>query len=579
MDNNKVPDKSETNSSQQSQNPALSALVSLSSQKISTGILLPPDPNTFRPLVLPQVVLTDNNESSSDQLHNSESNAAKSATIIDFSLTNANPILPVISNPEPLSSSTTTLEQNGQFLTDFSFNVNTTIVNEPKSNSTENHEYTTIQPYWFYSKIIQDRLFWFPFSLIDSQRLEQAHLNKIEVISTNGNRYDVNLTLRKRIPVYWTGTSNDVRRSLWFYKSEYDIRFMPFDEETNDLLENVYKKTCTEKIWHTKHEINGETLVFHSPSLMAIHRLEGELTEYTSFSTGIPRTRILKRGLPDELTEDIEEGEKEGVQHLCFVVHGIGEGCDARFRPLVDCVDDFRFVSQTIAHNHFKPYLDEGQIDRVEFLPVYWHGDLHLEATGVDGRLTPITLPSVPKMRNFTNGTLLDILFYTSPVYCQKIISRVISEMNRLYDIFLQRNPSFKGQVSVIGHSLGSVILYDVLVNQVSNQDDPQLEPTIAHGSPIAMFLTVRGINSLAQDYELPTCKGLFNIFHPYDPVAYRIEPLIDPSWTCSPVLMEHHKGRKRMHLGQKVDFIYLEIQIVQNVALEILYRMVYKRL
>lgn len=57
--------------------------------------------------------------------------------------------------------------------------------------------------------------------------------------------------------------------------------------------------------------------------------------------------------------------------------------------------------------------------------------------------------------------------------------------MNRLYDIFLQRNPTFKGQVSVIGHSLGkninkrilfrktvsfnflgSVILYDILVNQ-----------------------------------------------------------------------------------------------------------------
>jgi len=54
--------------------------------------------------------------------------------------------------------------------------------------------------------------------------------------------------------------------------------------------------------------------------------------------------------------------------------------------------------------------------------------------------------------------------------------------MNRLYDIFLQRNPSFNGKISVIGHSLGkfqsnrfvkrnlsclgSVILYDILVNQ-----------------------------------------------------------------------------------------------------------------
>lgn len=36
-----------------------------------------------------------------------------------------------------------------------------------------------------------------------------------------------------------------------------------------------------------------------------------------------------------------------------------------------------------------------------------------------------------------------------------------------------------------------------------------------ALGSPIAMFLTVRGVRSLAVDYELPTCRGLLNIFHP----------------------------------------------------------------
>ena len=34
-------------------------------------------------------------------------------------------------------------------------------------------------------------------------------------------------------------------------------------------------------------------------------------------------------------------------------------------------------------------------------------------------------------------------------------------------------------------------------------------------GSPIAMFLTVRGVTSLAPNYTLPTCVGLLNIFHP----------------------------------------------------------------
>ena len=29
------------------------------------------------------------------------------------------------------------------------------------------------------------------------------------------------------------------------------------------------------------------------------------------------------------------------------------------------------------------------------------------------------------------------------------------------------------------------------------------------------MFLTVRGVTSIEADFTLPTCKGLFNIFHP----------------------------------------------------------------
>lgn len=48
------------------------------------------------------------------------------------------------------------------------------------------------------------------------------------------------------------------------------------------------------------------------------------------------RPRIVKRGL-NEVVEKIEPDETEKIDHVCFVVHGIGEGCDLRFRPLLDC--------------------------------------------------------------------------------------------------------------------------------------------------------------------------------------------------------------------------------------------------
>ncbi|KAE8287238.1 Phospholipase DDHD1 [Larimichthys crocea] len=59
-----------------------------------------------------------------------------------------------------------------------------------------------------------------------------------------------------------------------------------------------------------------------------------------------------------------------------------------------------------------------------------------------------------------------------------------------------------------------------------------KVENFFCMGSPLAVFLALRGIrpgNNGVQDHILPTsiCKRLFNIFHPTDPVAYRLEPLI----------------------------------------------------
>jgi len=48
----------------------------------------------------------------------------------------------------------------------------------------------------------------------------------------------------------------------------------------------------------------------------------------------------------------------------------------------------------------------------------------------------------------------------------QTIVQTVGSELNRLHDLFLKRNPKFTGGVSVSGHSLGSLILFDLLCHQ-----------------------------------------------------------------------------------------------------------------
>ena len=133
----------------------------------------------------------------------------------------------------------------------------------------------------------------------------------------------------------------------------------------------------------------------------------------------------------------------------------IGGACDIKLRPIHDVVDSYRDLTNNLSKKHFQRAHLMEKVSRVEFLPVNWHKPLHGEDMGLDERMRPLTLKSIPKLRHFVNDTLLDILFYTSPIYCQRILDTVVSEINRIYTLFCERNEEFKGKVSIIGHSLG----------------------------------------------------------------------------------------------------------------------------
>uniref|UniRef100_A0A671NTN8 SEC23-interacting protein-like n=1 Tax=Sinocyclocheilus anshuiensis TaxID=1608454 RepID=A0A671NTN8_9TELE len=556
--------------------------------------------------------------------------------------------------------------------------------------------YEPVQPHWFYCKQVESKMVWLPFSILDSICLEET-FNSVQpdpenvIVCTDGGRYDVQLYDRSRTAVYWEEEPTEVRRCTWFYKGDTDSRFIPYSEEFSEKLEAEYKNAVTTNQWHRRLEFpSGETIVMHNPKVIVQFQPSAMPDEWGTTQDGQTRPRIVKRGVDDDHDE-------------------------------VPDVDDFRSVSLKLLQSHFKKARDDHLISRVEFLPVHWHTALHGDATGVDRRIKKITLPSTGRLRHFTNETLLDVLFYNSPTYCQTIMDTVAFEINRLHSLFMQRNPDFKGRVSVAGHSLGSLILFDLLSNQktgspsagpVTNgnalpnvkqvspviqanevptvvaaeeeskeeeeeignlssvleklglseylstfetekidvesllmctiddlkemaiplgprkklanfvkeksakqaarktvkektveKEEPketqppvQTEPTpdsavsklpagrtmssihvdynyfeigtgqvsvvyhaldfepvnfFALGSPIGMFLTVRGVEKIEESYQLPTCKGFFNIYHPVS-VAYRIEPMILPDIELEPVLIPHHKGRKRLHLELK---------------------------
>ncbi|XP_068228362.1 phospholipase DDHD2-like isoform X2 [Palaemon carinicauda] len=456
--------------------------------------------------------------------------------------------------------------------------------------------YHPVMHHWFYS--VGQPQVWKPFTFKDSLNLEEAFREgSQELIPTEGGRYDVSITEHLRKPVYWEEEPSHVRRCSWFKKSPLEAQPVPYEEEMAEQLEAEYRDAMMTGKWHRQIDApGGDRIMIHSTRTM-IHYV-GLDSDFASVN-GSHAPLSVKRG-----TEDFEimDGEADEVDHLLFLVHGIGSVCDLRFRAVEECVDDFRKLGHQLLSSHFKQSVDMGLVGRVEILPVSWHKALHGDATGIDRKLKPITLRSIPKLREFTNDTILDVLLFTSPIYCQHIMDTVASELNRLYNLFSERNPSFKGLVSLGGHSLGSVILFDLLMHQSANDEEEEEgeetpvskeeyspherpskdsisspinyvmggqgtgQPSLIYpklifkpeafflmGSPFAMFVTVRGIDTIGLDYELPTCKRVFNIFHPFDPVAYRLETLLDPSLTnLRPVLIPHHKGRKRMHLELK---------------------------
>ncbi|KAI8957653.1 DDHD domain-containing protein [Daldinia sp. FL1419] len=319
-----------------------------------------------------------------------------------------------------------------------------------------------------------------------------------------------------------------------------------------------------------------------------------------------------------------QDGETQGrdIEHLVLVTHGIGQLLGLRMES-VNFVHDVNMLRKTIkaVYTHsadLKTLNKESENGpgncKIQVLPVCWRhlldfpkrrekkgetdlGDVADEEDEYPS-LEDITIEGVAFARSLISDLALDVLLYQS-AYREQIAEIVLKESNRIYKLFLERNPDFKGKVHIIGHSLGSAIMFDILCRQRERPKPPEtprhplrfwpsqerFEPPQDHrdlsfdfdvedfyclGSPIGLFQMLKGrtiaarsksnaapsesplhpeyvddpflSSSMATDQRLSAITGhpfsvsspktgqLFNIFHPSDPISYRLEPLISPA-------------------------------------------------
>eukprot|EP00742_Colponemidia_sp_Colp-10_P008174 GILJ01008830.1.p1 GENE.GILJ01008830.1~~GILJ01008830.1.p1 ORF type:complete len:661 (+),score=124.09 GILJ01008830.1:165-1985(+) len=259
---------------------------------------------------------------------------------------------------------------------------------------------------------------------------------------------------------------------------------------------------------------------------------------------------------------DLQPDDGKDIDHLIIIVHGIG----ATRERLADNLKGFRTTMEHVLHTRFTSIPIRTEIEMID-----WKSSL-LEKT--KKQLSWVTLGTATFARSVLNQSVVDLLFYLDPSHSSLIIEEVVEQMNMKFQAIVSKYPKFSGKISLIGHSLGSVILYDILSHQISladaleaeltggsanaNASYPQLsfapQNLFIMGSPLPLFLTIRGAKMGPQNTELPTCRNLFNIFHPLDPVAYRMEPLrvegelpVEGTFSTPPVVISHwRKGQKK---------------------------------
>uniref|UniRef100_A0AAA9TL32 DDHD domain containing 1 n=1 Tax=Bos taurus TaxID=9913 RepID=A0AAA9TL32_BOVIN len=386
---------------------------------------------------------------------------------------------------------------------------------------------------------------------------EMEELVNIERVCVRGGLYEVDVTQGECYPVYWNQSDKiPVMRGQWFI----DGTWQPLEEEESNLIEQEHLSRFRGQQMQESFDIevskpiDGKDAI-HSFKLSRNHvdwhsvdevylysdattsKIARTVTQKLGFSKASSSGTRLHRGYVEEATL---EDKPSQTTHIVFVVHGIGQKMDQG--RIIKNTAMMREAARKIEERHFSNHATH-----VEFLPVEWRSKLTLDGDTVDS----ITPDKVRGLRDMLNSSAMDIMYYTSPLYRDELVKGLQQELNRLYSLFCSRNPNFEekgGKVSIVSHSLGCVITYDIMTGWnpvrlyeqlLQKEEELPDERWMSYEERHLLdelYITKRRspffkfrVTLSFQDHILPReiCNRLLNIFHPTDPVAYRLEPLI----------------------------------------------------
>jgi len=231
---------------------------------------------------------------------------------------------------------------------------------------------------------------------------------------------------------------------------------------------------------------------------------------------------LLQRGYVDYTVEgEAEEVALGPVRHLIFVVHGIGEALWSKEGiTMPDSIEELNYTRAAMHKRQIEIWKKEcarcekeksaypPPPNRIELLPIQWYHRIHSSSGSLKKSLNSVTLNSIPALRAIANDVVFDVLMYLTPEFCKEVLECVTEQICDLYSKFKEIHKhfvSFGGKCSLIGHSLGSVIVWDLLSFLKIKQ-----EKDSAHSSPFCISESICGFGSPSQKIFLSLSDSSF---------------------------------------------------------------------
>jgi hypothetical protein len=208
------------------------------------------------------------------------------------------------------------------------------------------------------------------------------------------------------------------------------------------------------EILHQKEEVfdlNSDIEIV--PKLNLMNEEEAEKKK-NNLSEKLVSDEILNGNFTNDIFTYTIDQENASEECLIFIVHGIGQNKDklknilnVKVGPTIENLYKHKFDILTkqihVRIIDWKSYLVEKTSDRFQKLLNRNHETRY------------------PKL--FIQQTPLDILHYLSDANKYDILRNVVDQMNMYYQCVKKHRPLFRGSVTLVGHSLGSIMMYDIL--------------------------------------------------------------------------------------------------------------------